>query len=413
MDKHKTVSTDPAAAGGSKRGKMLTIVLGFFIVCGIAYGAYWALVTRYQESTDDAYVNGNVIQITPQQGGTVVAIAADNTDVVKAGQILVQLDSADASVALAAADAQLAKTVRQVRNLFATTDQLQANVNMREADLAKAQEDLARRERLARSGAIAGEELQHARDMQRSAQAALIAAQEQASANRALVDQTTVENHPDVRNAAGKVREAYLAFARTKLPAPVSGLVTKRSVQLGQRVSPGTPLMAVVPLDQLWVDANFKEAQLQHVRIGQAVKLSADFYGSQVEYDGKVVGLDAGTGSAFSLLPAQNASGNWIKVVQRVPVRIALDPQQLAKHPLRIGLSMVVTVTVDREEGPTVAEAPRAAPAYVTSVFDESRDKADAAVAQIIRANAGSVSKLGGGRISKKSDLHPERSSGD
>ncbi len=398
MDNDNTAAAAPAAADGSKggngkRGRMLTVVLGFFVLCGIAYGIYWVLVSRYQESTDDAYVNGNVVQITPQQGGTVVAIAADNTDLVKAGQILVQLDPSDASVALAAADAQLAKTVRQVRNLFATTDQVQANVRMREADFAKAQEDLARRERLADSGAVAGEDLQHARDLQKIAQAALAAARDQAAANRALVDQTTLENHPEVRYAAGKVREAYLALARTKIPAPVSGQVTKRSVQLGQRVGPGMPLMALVPLDQLWVDANFKEAQLQHVHIGQKAKLSADLYGSQVEYDGKVVGLDAGTGSAFSLLPAQNASGNWIKVVQRVPVRIALDPAQLARHPLRIGLSMAVTVTVDLGEGPAVAEAPRAAPAYVTSVFDENRGKDEAAVARIIRANAGGFPK--------------------
>ena len=388
MDKLTTSDSIATGSNGSKRGTMLTIVLGLFLLGAIAYGAYWGLVSRYQEYTDDAYVNGNVIQIMPQQGGTVVAIAADNTDVVKAGQILVQLDPADASVALAAAEAQLAKTVRQVRNLFATNDQLQSNVKMREADLAKAGEDLARRERLASSGAIAGEELQHARDLQKVAQAALGSAREQALANRALVDRTTVENHPDVNNAAGKVREAYLALARTRLPSPVSGLVSKRSVQLGQRVGPGTPLMAVVPLEQLWVDANFKEAQLQQVRIGQKVKLAADLYGSGVEYDGKVVGLDAGTGSAFSLLPAQNASGNWIKVVQRVPVRIALDARQLAQHPLRIGLSMAVTVLLDHE-GPTVAEAPRVAPAYQTSVFDEQRDKADATVARIIQANLG------------------------
>ena len=384
MDQHTT--SDSNATG--KRGTMLSIVLGLFILGAIVYGAYWGLVSRYQEYTDDAYVNGNVIQIMPQQGGTVVTIAADNTDVVKAGQILVQLDSADASVTLAAAEAQLAKTVRQVRNLYATTLQLQSNVKMREADLAKAGKDLARRERLASSGAIAGEELQHAQDLQKVAQAALAAAREQALANRALVDRTTVENHPDVKNAAGKVREAYLALARTRLPAPVSGLVAKRSVQLGQRVGPGTTLMAIVPLEQLWVDANFKEAQLQHVRIGQKVKLAADLYGSGVEYDGKVVGLDAGTGSAFSLLPAQNASGNWIKVVQRIPVRIALDREQLAKHPLRIGLSMAVTVLLDHE-GPTVAEAPRVAPAYQTSVFEEHRDKGDAAVGRIIQANLG------------------------
>ena len=398
-----TVSTDSPATGGGKRGKMLTVVLGVFILCAIGYGVYWALVSRYQESTDDAYVNGNVIQVTPQQGGTVVAIGADNTDTVNAGQILVQLDPADAGVALAAAEAQLAKAVRQVRSLFATTDQLQANVALREADLARAQEDLARRERLGNSGAVSGEDLQHARDARKTALAALAAAREQAAANRALVDSTTVANHPDVKNAAGRVREAYLALARTRLPAPVSGEVSKRSVQLGQRVAPGMPLMAIVPLDQLWVDANFKEAQLQHVRVGQAAKLTADLYGNQVEYDGKVVGLDAGTGSAFSLLPAQNASGNWIKVVQRIPVRIALDREQLARHPLRIGLSMDVTVQLDREEGPTVATAPRAVPAYVTTVFDENREKADAEVAKIIRANLGGAGTMPENRRRRRS----------
>ena len=398
MDKDgNTASSDPDAPSGrnrnGKRSRMLALVLGLFVLAGIGYGAYWGLVARYQEFTDDAYVSGNVIQITAQQPGTVVAIGADDTDLVKAGQTLVRLDPAAARIALAAADASLAMTVRRVRNIFATGAQLQAEVKVREAELARAQDDLARRERLASSGAIAGEEIPHARDAERRARAALTAAREQAAANQALVDRTTIANHPEVRDAAAKVRDAYLALARTRLPAPVSGMVTKRSVQLGQRVSPGAPLMAVVPLDQLWVDANFKEAQLRHVRVGQRVTLSSDLYGSGVAYDGKVVGLDAGTGSAFSLLPVQNATGNWIKLVQRVPVRIALDPRELAEHPLRIGLSMAVTVHVGKEQGAVLAEVPHAAPSYATSVFDENRGKADAAVARIIRINAGSASR--------------------
>jgi membrane fusion protein (multidrug efflux system) len=259
---------------------------------------------------------------------------------------------------------------------------------MRESDLARAQEDFSRRERLSASGAVSGEEINHAREALKAAQSALLAAREQSAANRALVDQTTVENHPDVRNAAARVREAYLAFSRTKLPAPVAGLVAKRSVELGQRVSPGAPLMAVVPIDQVWVNANFKEAQLANIRIGQPVKLTADIYGGKVEYDGKVVGLGAGTGSAFSLLPAQNATGNWIKVVQRVPVRVAIEREQLLKHPLRIGLSMEATVDIHDRSGPVVSAA-RSSPAYSTPVFDTDKRDADALITKVVQANVG------------------------
>ena len=247
------------------------------------------------------------------------AIDADDTQFVNAGQPLVELDRADAKVALDQAEAQLAKTVREVRTLFATSAQLQAGVEVHQSDVARANEDLARRERLASSGAISREELQHARNAANGAQSALLAAQQELAANRARVDRTTLDNHPDVRDAAAQVREAYLAYARTELPAPVSGFVAKRSVQLGQRVSPGTPLMAIVPLDQVWVDANFKEPQLANMRVGQPVTLTADLYGGRVDYHGKVAGFGAGTGSAFALLPAQNATGNWIKIVQRVP----------------------------------------------------------------------------------------------
>jgi membrane fusion protein (multidrug efflux system) len=230
--------------------------------------------------------------------------------------------------------------------------------------------------------------MNHARDALAAAQAALTAAREQANANRALVDQTTVEDHPDVRAAAAKVREAYLASTRTRILAPVSGIVSKRSAQLGQRVNPGAPLMAVIPVDQMWVNANFKEPQLANIHIGQPVKLTADVYGSKVEYDGKVVGLDAGTGAAFSMLPAQNATGNWIKVVQRVPVRVAIDPEQMREHPLRIGLSMEATVDIHDRSGAVIATTPRSGAAYTTPVFDTDQHDAEQIIDRIVRANA-------------------------
>jgi membrane fusion protein (multidrug efflux system) len=378
----------------TQRKRWLAIVVGAFAVIGIAYGAYWAIALRYVQTTDDAYVNGNVVQITPQISGTVVAIGADDTQFVKAGRILVQLDQADAKVALDQADAQLAKTVREVRSLFATSAQLQAAVAMRQSDVAKANEDLTRRERLASSGAVSGEELQHARDASNSARAALVAAQQELEANRARVDRTTVQNHPDVLNAAARVRDAYLTYSRTALPAPVSGFVAKRAVQLGQRVGPGAPLMAIVPLDQVWVDANFKEPQLAGMRGGQPVRLTADLYGGEVVYHGKVAGFGAGTGSAFALLPAQNATGNWIKIVQRVPVRIALDAQELAAHPLQIGLSMQVEIDTHERNGDRLPQLAQSTPPYATEVFHLQDGLANERVQAIIAANEPGAARL-------------------
>jgi membrane fusion protein, multidrug efflux system len=372
-----------------RRALLLSLLIGLFLAAGIGYAIYWALVARYVESTDDAYVGGNLVQITPQVSGTVLAIGADDTDYVKAGQTLVELDQADSRVALDQAEAALARSVRQVRNLMATTGEIEANVALREAELARTRADLARRAPLAASGALPAEELQHARDAVMSTQAALEAVRQQLAAHKALVDRTTVETHPDVQSAAARVREAYLAYARTALPAPVSGIVAKRSVQVGQRVGPGTPLMAVIPLDQVWVDANFKERQLLNLRAGQAVKLFADIYGSAVEFHGRVAGFGAGTGSAFALLPPQNATGNWIKVVQRVPVRIALDPAELAQHPLQLGLSMEVEVDTHERSGELRPLAARTTPAYQTKAYASLTELADQRVAAIISANGG------------------------
>jgi membrane fusion protein, multidrug efflux system len=378
----------PKATLNTRRWRWLGAVLGVVLTAGAVYGAYWAQVLRYDQSTDDAYVGGNVVQITPQISGTVIAIGADDTQFVKAGQPLVRLDPADARVALDQAEAQLARNVRDVRNLYATSSQLAAAVQMRQTELTGAQSDLTRRQHLGATGAISGEELQHSADAVKTARAELVAAEQQLAANRARVDGTTLSDHPQVRDAAAAVRNAYLTLERTELNAPVAGFVARRNVQLGQRVSPGAPLMAVVPLDQVWVDANFKEPQLAHMRIGQSVKLTADLYGRRVVYHGTVAGFGAGTGAAFSLLPAQNATGNWIKIVQRVPVRIALDPREIAVHPLQIGLSM--KADVDVKGGTDEARLPQVASnqaSWMTAVPDSSEGQADARVQAIIAAN--------------------------
>lgn len=394
----------PAApAGNGKRRRALTALAAAVLVAGGGWGLYEWLVASHYEDTDNAYVQGNVIQITPQIAGTVMAINADDTDYVKAGQPLVQLDPADAQVALEQAEAALAQAVRQVRTLYANNGSLAAQVSLRQADIvkaqsdiAKAQDDLQRRRALSGNGAVSKEELNHAetqlanaRSALAAAQAGVAAAREQLASNQSLTEGTTVAEHPSVLAAAAKVREAYLATQRVAMPAPVDGYVAKRTVQLGQRVAAGTPMMSIVPLNQLWVDANFKEVQLRNIRIDQPVKLTADVYGKKVEYTGRVAGLGVGTGSAFALLPAQNATGNWIKVVQRVPVRIALDPEQLKANPLRIGLSMIAEVDITQKNGKMLADAPRATPLSQTQVYSKLDDGADAEVNRIIAANLG------------------------
>jgi membrane fusion protein (multidrug efflux system) len=391
-DTQQTAASVQSQNNNSKRKRLMTLLVGVILIAAVAYGLYYFLDARFHEDTDDAYVNGNVVQITPQVTGTVIAVNADDTQTVKSGDPLIVLDGADAKVALQQAEANLAQTVRQVRGLFVNNGQYQAQIAQRQADLSRAQDDLRRRLAVAQTGAVSQEEISHARDTVKAAQAALDAADQQLASNRALTSNTTIATHPNVLAAAAKVRDAYLNNARNVLPAPVTGYVAKRSVQVGQRVSPGTPLMAIVPLGSVWVDANFKEVQLKHMRIGQPVELTADIYGSSVVYHGKVVGFSAGTGSAFSLLPAQNATGNWIKVVQRLPVRIALDPAELRAHPLRIGLSMQVDVNIKNDSGSQLGNAQNTV--YQTNVFDKYGANADAEIARIIAENAGANAGL-------------------
>ncbi|MGO4377285.1 efflux RND transporter periplasmic adaptor subunit [Pseudoduganella sp. RAF19] len=350
-------------------------------------GAAWLMnANPSAQSTDDAYVEGNIIQVTPQVGGSVTMIAADNTDFVKAGEPLLRLNDVDAQLAVSRAEAQLSRAVRQVRVQFANATQGKANVTLRATDLARVQADLARRRQLASSGAVSGEDVHHAEDAVKAAQAALDVAQQQLASSQALVDKTTISDHPDVQAAISQLRDAYVAANRTTVRAPASGYVSKRNVQIGQRINAGSAVMSIVPPDQMWVNANFKESQLRQIHIGQPVQLVADVYGKSVRYTGRVIGQEAGTGSAFALLPAQNASGNWIKVIQRVPVRIALDPKELAAHPLKLGLSMHVEVDTSQPGNPSVKAANTV---YSTDVFEHEMQDADAAVARIIAANVG------------------------
>jgi len=366
----------------------LSIALAAALLCAAVGAAWFFGHAGAAEVTEDAYVEGNIVQVTAQVAGTVVAIGADNTDRVAAGQQLVRLNGLDAALALARSEAQLAKAVRQVRTQYAMAAQMQANVQLRRAELNKVQADLARRAGLVHSGAISGEDLEHASESVKTAAAALQAAEQQYQANQAAVDGTTVATHPDVLNAAAQLEDAFITQSRARIAAPVAGLVARRNVQVGQRVAPGTPLMSIVPLETLWVTANFKESQLRHVHAGQQVAMTADAYGRGVVYRGTVLGQEAGTGGAFALMPAQNATGNWIKVVQRLPVRIALDPQQVAAHPLQLGLSMRVEVDTSSRQGSHFAAARGAAHAYRTEVFNKEGEDAAAAVKRIIAANS-------------------------
>ncbi|WP_206952565.1 HlyD family secretion protein [Trinickia acidisoli] len=376
-------ATPPGASG---KRKLWLALLGIGVaIAGAAYGAYDFTYGQYHEATDDAYVNGNLVQITPQVTGTVDAVDADDTQIVKAGAPVVTLDPADSKIALLNAEAALGEAVRKVSALYVNNDYYAADVAQRASDLARAQDDLQRRVAVANTGAVSAEDVAHARDAVAAAQAALDAARQQARSNRALTARTSIEQHPDVRAAAARLRDAYLEYARNTLPAPVTGYVAQRSVQVGERVAPGTPLMSIVPLDGVWVDANFKEGQLRRMRIGEPVTMTSDVYGSSVKYHGRVIGFSAGTGSAFATLPAQNATGNWIKIVQRLPVRIELDQKELEVHPLRIGLSMQVDVDTHHDSGTQLGAAVNTT--YRTNVFARYGEQADADIAKIIEQN--------------------------
>ncbi|MGB6307367.1 MAG: HlyD family efflux transporter periplasmic adaptor subunit, partial [Steroidobacteraceae bacterium] len=362
MNEPTAAETRPSQTPGRARRAGLWSLGAVVALSGVGYLSYWLLDGRYYESTDDAYVNGDVVQITSEVPGTVLTLNADDTQPVQAGQTLLELDPADAKIAEANAEADLARAVRQVRGLFAQSSELRAQIAQREQSARTADDDLKRRGGLIADGAISAEELSHARDAVTSSRANLTAAQQQLSQTIAQIDGTTIADHPQVLAAAAAVRNAALALHRTDIVTPVTGVIAKRSVQVGERVAAGTPLLAVVPLDDVWVDANFKEGQLARMRTGQPVTVRTDLYGRSVTYRGHVVGIAAGSGNAFALLPSQNASGNWIKIVQRLPVRILLDPAELKAHPLRVGLSTTVRVDLHDTSGPLMTAAVRNVP---------------------------------------------------
>jgi len=385
---NSTVETLPEAPTG-KRRKVLVIIAVVFIVIGLLWGLFWLLVLSKRERTDDAYVNGNKVVISAQVSGTVIAVLTDDTQLVKTGQVLVRLDPVDAQTGLARSASALGQSVRQVRQQKLTADQYDSMIATRRLELARSEADLAKREPLLADSAIAPEEVRHARESVLLARAALTQAERQATASHALVDGTSVEDNPAVLQAKAAYHDAWIAAQRNAVVAPVSGYVAERSVQLGQHVTAGQALMTVIPLNALWVDANFKEVQLRHLRIGQAAVVRSDLYGGSFVYHGHVKGMAAGTGAAFALLPAQNASGNWIKVVQRVPVRVQLDGADLAKSPLRVGLSATVTVDTTNEEGPVLPKEAADQPVGDTQVYSQDFEKANAEADAVVRRNLG------------------------
>jgi membrane fusion protein (multidrug efflux system) len=389
MSEQPATTAPPESPGNGNRRRILLTITGVLLLLGGGWTALEMLVLSKREKTDDAYVTGNQIRVSSQIAGTVVEVFARNTSRVEAGQKLLRLDDADARQALERAAANLAQTVRQVRQQMAQSVQFDAQIAARELELQQAEQDLQQREPLLAEQAVAGEEVRHARTAVALASAALRQTRQQAAAARALVDHVPLEQNPAVLVAIAAYKDAWLHTQRSTIVAPAGGFIAQRSVQLGQRIAPGEPLMSIIPLQDVWLEANFKEKQLRNLRIGQPARIVSDVYGRDVVFHGRVIGLSAGTGAAFSLLPPQNASGNWIKITQRVPVKIALDPQELAAHPLRIGLSTTTSIDTHDRDGPVLAIDPVSDVHETTASYAHDPATAEQAAMLIIRSNTG------------------------
>ncbi|MFM2484494.1 efflux RND transporter periplasmic adaptor subunit [Celerinatantimonas yamalensis] len=371
-----------------KRRRLLAMLAVLVVIILIGIFGYYQLYGRFYESTDDAYVQGNLNSISPQISGTVTQVFVEDGDYVKKGQTLVTLDQSDTRIALQSAEANLASVVRQTRGLYSDIANYQAQVQTKKIDYKQALADYERRQKLAKKGAVSVEEVNHYRDTMNAAKNALISTEQTLESKIALIDGVTVEHHPAIRSAIAKLQSAYLNHLHTTIKAPIDGYVAKRSVQVGEQVSPTDNLLVIVPLHQVWINANFKESQLKEMRIGQPVDITTDLYGDNVHYQGHVASLGIGTGSAFALLPAQNASGNWIKIVQRLPVRIAIDSNQsLANYPLRIGLSCYITVHLVDNHGPRLSVQHTDKPRFSTDIYDHPLNMAHKLVAKILSAN--------------------------
>lgn len=385
----KGVSATPETL--RKRKIAMFILGGIFLLIAVVWLIYWILWRQYEEYTDDAYVNGNMVQLMPQISGTVVAINAEDTQLVTAGEIIIKLDQADYEVALQQAKANLAQTVRQVRQYFEHAAQARQRVILDKANLVKAQLDLKRRQGLMGNRAVSREEMQHYQTALDAAQANYNVSLYQLEAADVLVANTTLYHHPLVEIAKSQLKTAYLNYQRTNIAAPVTGYIAKRAIHPGQQVAPNTAMLAIIPLHDTWVDANYKESSLNNLRVGQPVTLYADAY-PDITYHGKVVGLNAGTGSAFALLPAQNATGNWIKIVQRLPVRIQFDTDELQRNPLQLGLSMRVTINTHNRDGNRMPTTTNTSYNYETAIYAKQLTEVEMLINSILKANATDIS---------------------
>ena len=388
MSDQQTDTQNSSNNKSQQRKKGLSIFILLLLLISIGSAAYWYFFIKGFEETEDAYVNGNQVMVSAQVAGNISKINVDNMDPVQAGDVLLELDDTNAKLSFEQAKSNLANAVRQVSQLNYTVKQLKSAVRANEITLAQAQGNLNRRVQLVKDGAIDKESFQHAKEAVELAKANLTTSQNQLEANQALLLDGPLSEQPQIQSAVSNLKQAWLNLERTKIRSPIKGYVARRNAQVGQAVSVGGALMAVVTTDQMWLDANFKETQLTHMRIGQPVKIHFDLYGKDKTFDGKVVGIEMGTGSAFSLLPTQNATGNWIKVVQRVPVRIQLDPQQLAENPLRIGLSATVKVDVSDSQGETLRNQAPTTTLYSTNVLQYDESAVNNLIESIIRDNS-------------------------
>ena len=388
MSDQQTDTQNSSNNKSQQRKKGLSIFILLLLLIAIGSAAYWFFFIKGFEETEDAYVSGNQVMVSAQVAGNISKINVDNMDPVQAGDVLLELDDTNAKLSFEQAKSNLANAVRQVSQLNYTVKQLKSAVRANEITLAQAQGNLNRRVQLVKDGAIDKESFQHAKEAVELAKANLTTSQNQLGANQALLLDGPLSEQPQIQSAVSNLKQAWLNLERTKIRSPIKGYVARRNAQVGQAVSVGGALMAVVTTDQMWLDANFKETQLTHMRIGQPVKIHFDLYGKDKTFDGKVVGIEMGTGSAFSLLPTQNATGNWIKVVQRVPVRIQLDPQQLIENPLRIGLSATVKVNVTDSQGETLRNQAPSTTLYSTNVLQYDESAVNNLIESIIRDNS-------------------------
>ena len=388
MSDQQTDTQNSSNNKSQQRKKGLSIFILLLLLIAIGSAAYWFFFIKDFEETEDAYVSGNQVMVSSQVAGNISKINVDNMDPVQAGDVLLELDDTNAKLSFEQAKSNLANAVRQISQLNYTVKQLKSAVRANEITLAQAQGNLNRRVQLVKDGAIDKESFQHAKEAVELAKANLTTSQNQLEANQALLLDGPLSEQPQIQSAVSNLKQAWLNLERTKIRSPIKGYVARRNAQVGQAVSVGGALMAVVNTDQMWLDANFKETQLTHMRIGQPVEIHFDLYGKDKTFNGKVVGIEMGTGSAFSLLPTQNATGNWIKVVQRVPVRIQLDPQQLAENPLRIGLSATVKVNVSDSQGETLRNQAPSTTLYSTNVLQYDESAVNNLIESIIRDNS-------------------------